>query len=49
MSRHSTSEISMFKLVSVAEQANLNITLSKTPRTGFLALRPISCKSPDIE
>ena len=37
MSRHSTSEISMFELVSVAEQANLNITLSETLKTGFVA------------
>ena len=38
ISRHSTSEISMFKLVSVAEQANLNITLLETPKTGFVAI-----------
>ena len=27
----------MFELVSVAEQAGLNLTLSETPKTGFLA------------
>ena len=42
MSRHSTSENSMFLLVSVAEQANLNITLSETPKTGFAAVLPIN-------
>ena len=34
-------EILIFYLVSVAEQAGLNLTLSETPKTGFLALRPI--------
>ena len=33
-----TSEIS---ISSVAEQAGLNLTLSETPKTGFLASRPI--------
>ena len=36
-----TSEISTFQLVSVAEQAGLNLTLLETPKTGFLASRPI--------
>ena len=32
---------SSFWLVSVAEQAGLNLTLSETPKTGFLTSRPI--------
>ena len=35
MSRLASSEISIFQLVSVAEQANLNLTLLKTPRQVF--------------
>ena len=35
------SEISIFQLVSVAEQTGLNFALWKTPETGFLALQPI--------
>ena len=35
-----TSEISIFKLVSVDGQAGLNFTLSETPKTGFIATRP---------
>ena len=46
VSRLSTSEISHFLLVSVAEQVGLNLTLSKTPKTGFLATRPISVHVP---
>ena len=41
ISRLSTSEISIFLLVSVAEQAGLNLTLLETPKTGFATLRPI--------
>ena len=41
ISKLDTSEISIFLLVSVAEQAGLNLTLSETPKTGFVALRPI--------
>ena len=40
ISRLATSEISIFLLVSVAEQTGLNHTLSETPKKGFLALRP---------
>ena len=40
ISRLDTSEISIFWLVSVAEQAGLNLTLSVTPKTGFLTARP---------
>ena len=33
-------EISIFKLVSVDEQTGLNLTLSKTQKTGFVATKP---------
>ena len=36
-------EISIFLLVSVAEETGLKLVLSDTPKTGFLATRPISC------
>ena len=36
-----TSEISIFYLVSVAEQADLNLTLSETPKTSFVESRLI--------
>ena len=36
-----SSEISIFYLVSVVEQAGLKLTLSETPKTGFVASRPI--------
>ena len=36
-----TSTFSNFYLVSVAEETGLNLTLSETPKTGFVALRPI--------
>ena len=35
ISKLATSEVSLFWLVSVAEQAGLNLTLSDTPKTGF--------------
>ena len=41
-SRLATSEITIFKLVSVAEQAGLNITFSETLKTGFIVARPRS-------
>ena len=41
ISRLATSEISIFQLVSVAEQTPLSVALSGTPKTGFLATRPI--------
>ena len=41
MFRLSTSEISLFLLVTVAEQTNLNNTLLETQKTGFVATRPI--------
>ena len=41
ISRLATGENSIFELVSVAEQAGLNLTLSETSKTGFVATRPI--------
>ena len=35
-----TGEFSIFYLVSVAEETGLKLTLSETPKTGFLAIRP---------
>ena len=35
-----TSEISFFKLVSVADETGLSLALSETPNTGFLETRP---------
>ena len=32
--------MSIFLLVSVAEETGLNLTLSETPKTGFLRMRP---------
>ena len=37
-----TNDISMFYIVSVAEQAGLRLTWSDTPKTGFVATRPNS-------
>ena len=34
-------EISIFQLVSVAEETGLKLALTETPKTGFLAMRPI--------
>ena len=34
------SEISIFQLVSEAEETDLKLALSETPKTGFLATRP---------
>ena len=41
ITRLATSEISIFELVSVAEQSGLNLTSSKTLKTGFLISWPI--------
>ena len=41
VSKLATSKISIFYLVSVDKQAGLNLTLSETPKTGFLTTRPI--------
>ena len=40
ISKLATSEISIFKLVSVAEETGLKLTSTETPKTGFLATRP---------
>ena len=34
-------EISIFRLVTVAEKTGLKLALSETPQTGFVATRPI--------
>ena len=36
-----TSEISIFKLVSLAEETGLSLALSETPKTGLPTMRPI--------
>ena len=36
-----TGEISIFLLVSVAEEIDLSLTLSEMPKTGFITSRPI--------
>ena len=41
MGRLATVEISIFWLVSVTEETVLKVALSETPKTGFLATRPI--------
>ena len=41
ISRLATSEISLFYLVSVAEETCLSLALSETPKTGFLTSSPI--------
>ena len=45
ISRLPSSEISILLLVSVAEQGGLNLTFSETPKTSFLAARPICGKA----
>ena len=40
-SKLATSEISAFLLVSIAEETVSGLALSETPKTGFLASRPI--------
>ena len=40
ISRVATSEMISFQLVSVARPSGLNLTLSETPKTGFLVARP---------
>ena len=39
--KHSAGEISIFWLVSVAEETGLKLALSEIPKTGFVATRPI--------
>ena len=45
ISKLCTSKISIFTLVSVAEETGLNIALSETPKTGFVATKPILLKA----
>ena len=40
LTKLSTAKISVFQLVSVAEETGLKLTLSETPKTGFLATWP---------
>ena len=37
ISRIATREVSIFLLVSIAEQAGLNLTFSEIPKTGFIS------------
>ena len=39
ISKLATSEISIFQLVSVAEETGLSLTFPETPKTGFVASR----------
>ena len=41
ISKLTTSEISNFQLVYIAEETGLSLTLSETPKTGFLVTGPI--------
>ena len=41
ISKLATNEISIFQLVSVAEENGLKLALTETPKTGFLSTRPI--------
>ena len=41
MSRLATSKFSIFYIASVAEETGLSLSLSETPKTGFVATRPI--------
>ena len=41
ISKRATNEISIFLLVSVAEEIGLSHAFSETPKTGFLTSRPI--------
>ena len=40
ISKRSTSKISVFKLVSVAEETGFSLAMSEAPKTGFVATRP---------
>ena len=41
ISRLAISEISNFSIVCLAEETGLSLAFSKTPKTGFVPLRPI--------
>ena len=45
ISKLATSKISIFKLDSIAEETGLSLDMSATPKTGFVASRPIYCGS----
>ena len=42
ISKLAIGDISIFKLVFVAEQTGLSLAYSETPKTGFVVTRPIS-------
>ena len=42
ISNLATNEILIILLVSVTEETGLNLTLSETPKTGYVMMRPIS-------
>ena len=42
VSKLATSESSFFWIVSVAEETGFSLTLSETPKTGFVAQRPFA-------
>ena len=39
-SKLAAGEISIFQLVSLAEETGMSLALSETPKTGFVAMRP---------
>ena len=41
IANHASSLISIYKLVSVAEETDLNLTLMETLKSSFFAMRPI--------
>ena len=41
MPKLATGEISIIKLVTEAEETGLSLPLSETPKTGFVATRPM--------
>ena len=43
ISKLASGKISIFKLISVAEETGLSFALTDTPKTGFVAYRPIYC------
>ena len=45
ISKLASSDISIFQLVSVAEETGLSLALSETSKTGFFAVRPIFTSS----
>ena len=44
ISRLARSEISLLYIVLVAEETGLKLTLSETPKTGFVTMRPINAQ-----